>query len=366
MSPGFQEFYNLNYDRAIGLFEQETSRSPEDPEAWNHLAQGIFYRRLYLAGALEGELVGASNSFLSRPAIAMPESERKRFLEAIQRSLQLTEARLKRDPGDEQALYANGVAHAHRAQYRLLVEKAYWDALRDGSASRRAHSALLKKNPGYADATLIPGMHEYVVGSLSPWARMMASLAGLGGNKTKGIALMERAVREASKTAVEARVFLALAYSREGQAEKSVPLLEELSAAFPSNWVYRTEGILLLARLGRGNAVEQQINRLEQWQRAGAPEAARMPAGKLPLIRGAAYVRMKDWAKAEEAYRAATVLAGISEEDRAKAWLGLGRVLDLQGRRAQAVPAYRESLRLAGQGSHLTKEAEAGLARAYR
>src|SRR6185437_11907620 len=64
--PGWQHFYNNEYDQALAAFEQEAREHPEDPAAYNHIAQAVLYREMFRSGALESQLVTGNNPFLRR------------------------------------------------------------------------------------------------------------------------------------------------------------------------------------------------------------------------------------------------------------------------------------------------------------
>lgn len=271
-SDGYTAFYNLDYDRALALFERETGQDPQNPEAWNHLAHALLHRRLFLEGAMSSELVGSSNSFLRRQKLNMPEDEEKRFLEAVEKSIAICEQRLEIRREDPIALYAAGVAYAHRGKYHLLVRKAYLDALRDANRSRGFHNRLRKADPSNPDALLIPGMHEYIAGNLSFFVRMLAAMTGFSGNRERGIAMVAEAAQRGRKTGVEARLLLALIYNREKKPDKALPLMRELSEAFPRNYLYRSEILLLYARAGNREAAFTGLARLEADEELSAPK----------------------------------------------------------------------------------------------
>lgn len=290
----FSALYNLDYARAMAMFKKATEAQPANPEAWNHLAQAILHRRLFLEGVWQSDLVGRTNPFLRRPKVAMPADEQKRFLAAIERAMQLSRERMARDPDDPVALYALGISHAHRGNFRFLIQKSYFDALRDATRSRNLHNRLRHLDPKHPDALLVPGMHEYINGSLPALVRVLASMTGFRGNKKEGIRLVERAVREGRKTAVEARVMLSIVYAREDQHERAIPLLRELSQAFPRNHLYRSEVILMMARAGQRDDALAALQAMEKLKRDNAPELARMDAGRLKQLREAVEHRLKE------------------------------------------------------------------------
>lgn len=284
-AESFDAFYNLDYDKAVALFEKAAQANPNSPDVWNHLAQGILYRRFFLAGALQSELLGKSNSFLRRPNVYMPPDEERRFLDANNRAMQISTERLAKNANDREALYALGIAHAHRGSFKFLCEKSYFAALRDATRSRNLHSRLLHVQPDHPDAILIPAMHDYISGSLPAMVRIFASMAGFSGNRQRGIATMERAVKVAQRTAVESRVLLSVIYNREETPQKAIPLMTELSAAFPRNYLYRSESILLLARAHRKQDALNAMAALEAMKQSNAPELALMDAQKVKRLR---------------------------------------------------------------------------------
>lgn len=264
MPEGFQALYSLDYARALQVFEREAEQRPEDPEAWNHLAQALLQRALFAAGALDSSEFGPGSPFLKRPQAPMSGPDRARFDEAIRRSLSLCETRLRQHPNDGACLYASGVAHAHQAQLALWVKKSWREALREGTRSRQAHEKLRQMEPGMADAFLIPGLHEYIAGSLPWYARALAFLAGYRGNRREGIEDMEHAVAHGRKTAVEARVMLSVVLRREKEFAKAAALMSELAAAFPANHLYRREEIRLLAEAGQGEQARRRLGELQE------------------------------------------------------------------------------------------------------
>ncbi len=264
LPEGFRALYSLEYDRAVHIFEEETRQRPDDPEAWNHLAQALLHRAMYVAGAMDSSAFGPGSPFLRRPKVPMSDRDRARFEAAIRRSLSICEERLRAKADDQGCLYASGVAHAHQAQMALLVKKSWREALREGTKSRQAHEELLRLAPGLADASLVPGLHEYIAGSLPWYAKALAFLAGYRGERKEGIEHMERAAVNGVKTAVEARIMLTVVYRREKNHGRAAELMGELAAAFPLNHLYRSEEILLLAEDGQEQPARRRLVELRE------------------------------------------------------------------------------------------------------
>ncbi|MGH6693648.1 MAG: tRNA epoxyqueuosine(34) reductase QueG, partial [Gammaproteobacteria bacterium] len=113
-SKGFDHFYNLEYDQAIAEFERGIEKDPSAVGLRNHLAQAIQFRELYRVGALESELVSGNNSFLRRPKVETTAETEKKFLDTVQKAIELAQARLAKNPNDTGALYGQGVAYGLR------------------------------------------------------------------------------------------------------------------------------------------------------------------------------------------------------------------------------------------------------------
>jgi len=106
-------------------------------------------------------------------------------------------------------------------------------------------------------------MHEYIASKLSPFVRFMAAMAGFSGNRERAIRLLEESVRRGRKTGVEARLLLALTFHREKLPHRALPLMRDLSTAFPRNYLYRGEVVLLQAHAGERDAAVQNFARLQ-------------------------------------------------------------------------------------------------------
>jgi Tfp pilus assembly protein PilF len=62
---GFDNFYNLDYDKAIREFETALQAHPDDPFAVNHVLSAVIFKELLRIGALDTEAY-ATESFLDK------------------------------------------------------------------------------------------------------------------------------------------------------------------------------------------------------------------------------------------------------------------------------------------------------------
>ena len=268
---GYDDFYNLEYPEAIGDFQRAIALHPNDPELHNHLAQAIVFQEMYRNGALESELVSGNNSFLRRPKLNPSPATEERFLAEVSTAIALCDARLKTDPNDTAALYAQGIAYGLRSDYYWVVKKSWRDSLRDATAARRLHNRVSALDPQNVDARLVQGLHDYIVGSL-PWGyRMLGFLVGIYGDKAEGIRTVQYVATHGRDNRLDATIFLCALYRRENHTRLAVPLVEELIQHFPRNYILRLELSQMYSMAGDKAHALEAVAKVAELKTATAP-----------------------------------------------------------------------------------------------
>ena len=121
-------------------------------------------------------------------------------------------------------------------------------------AARRAyheHERVLKLDPGRKDAGLIVGMYRYAVAALPAPMRLMARLAGFGGDRERGLRLVEEAARYPSDVQSNALFTLILLYNREARYDDALRVIGELQRRYPRNRLLWLEAGNTALRAGR-------------------------------------------------------------------------------------------------------------------
>lgn len=365
-NPGFVHFYNLEFDDAITYFEKEVKDHPRDPEAYNHLAQSILYREMLRNGALETQLVSGTNPFLRRPKMAISTQDKNRFIDCVNRSVKLTETSLDKHPQDIRSLYALGVAHGLRATYSFLVQKAWIDSLREATAARKADQQILEIDPNFIDARLILGLDEYVMGCLPFHLRAVGFLAGFHGDKEGGIQELEQVRISGILNRYDAEVLLAAIYRRERLPQKAIPLLQDAAAKFPRNYLLHFEQVEMYSDLGDKTSALRVLAQLEDLRAHGAPGYRNLPPEKIKYLKGNLLFWYGDLDPALANLKQVTRKADQLDLGTAVlAWLRVGQIYDLKGNHAQAVAAYRETMKTAPESEAAT-EAKSYISNPYR
>jgi hypothetical protein len=365
-APGFEYFYNLQYPEALAAFRAEAVQNPQSPDVHNHIAQTILYREMFRFGALESELVSGSNPFLRREGLTPSKADEQEFQDSIGRAMALAEARLKVNPNDVGALYAQGVSYGLQANYLFLVRKAYVDALRDATASRKAHARVSEIDPNFTDARLVQGVYDYVLGSLSRTWRVLGFFGGFRGDRERGLDTVRLVARAGRFNRVDAEILLCVAYRRERRAKEAVPLLTGLIQRFPGNFLLRLELVQMYGDLGEKDKALAVIREVDRLKTSHAPGFDRLPEEKLRYTRGNLLFWYNDFDAALTELKAVTAnLAAVDLNTGVYAWLRTGQIYDLKKNREAAKHAYLQTVVVAP-NSDASMEAQGYLLSRYK
>lgn len=244
LEAGFRLLYNLQFEAAEKSFHEYQQRHSSDPLGFAAEAAGLAFREFYRLGLLR------STNFLGLHGLdgAAPRPDpllRRRFLAVQARTKSLAGQRLAKDPRDQDACFALALTSGLGADYSYLVERRGWEALKHTREADREAKRLLALNSSYYDAYLPVGAANYILGSLPASQRLLLRLAGVSGDKQRGMKLLELVAQRGDLLKPYAKILLALAYLRENEPTRARQLLVELKQQFPSNSIFPRE----LARL---------------------------------------------------------------------------------------------------------------------
>jgi tetratricopeptide (TPR) repeat protein len=361
----FDHFYNLEYPESLAIFEQAVTHAPNDPDLQNHIAETLLFQEMFRNGALESELVSGNNSFLRRPKLnPAPETE-ARFLAAISKAMSLCEARLRANPNDTGAHYALGISYGLRSNYYWLVKKSWRDSLKDATAARREHHRVTELDPSNVDARMIPGLHDYVAGSL-PWAfRALAVIVGVHGDKERGIHTVEQVAAKGDRNRTDARILMCALYRRENRPREAIPYIQELIRQFPRNYILRLELSQMYSIAGDKAPALAAVDEIAALKTRHAPGYDRVPWEKIWFQRGIIqfWYREPD-AALENLGKVAASSDPVDLSMEAWARLRIAQIHDQRNQRAEAVDWYRKTISFAPQ-SEAAQEARKYLGSPY-
>lgn len=281
LKKGVDHFYSLEYDQAIAVFEKLRDAAPDNPSRQNDVATSYFYKQLYMAGVLQGDLFAASNKFFRTKKIQVDPAIEKPFWEATRASIRSCEQRLKRDKTDEEALYTCGVAYATRSTYQGLIERSKFGFLSSARKANDYHVRLLRRNPRYYDAYLIPGLFDFILGSLPKPLRMMLYFAGLSGDKQRGIQAVKSVTAWGQEAKATAKILLTIMYRRERRHADARLVVEGLAKSYPRNYIFPLEVASLYRSEEEDEKAIQEYTRVLEQTLQGRVGYAEVPVARI-------------------------------------------------------------------------------------
>jgi hypothetical protein len=362
-AQAFQYAYNLDHEEAMALLDRAVASDPLSASTHRSVAAITWLDILFRRGTITvDDYLGQ----IAKPRVDLekpPPALARRFHEHAARAVALADEQLRANPRDPVAHYELGTAVGLLASYTASVEGRILGAFRTARRAYQAHESVLSLEPHRKDAGVIVGLYRYVVASRSLPVRWIAYLAGFGGGKERGLAMIEEAASYPGESQTEARFALVLLYNREKRYDEALRVIGDLQRAFPRNRLLWLEEGATALRAGNPARAEAALNtgieglRDDPRRRAFGEEALWM------YKRAAARIALK---RPEEARRdlQAALAAESHEWVRGRMHIERGKLADLEGDRSRARQAYEEAIRMCEAGNDRIGAAEARRLRA--
>jgi len=241
----FRLLYELRFEQARSRFLSWQAAHPGDALGYAWLAASYLFEELYEQGVLTSEFFLDDNRLLGGIR-GQPNMQRgSPFRAAAMKAEELAQRRLRIDSGNPEALLALAITTGMQADYTGLIERRPLESLRLTREAERYAENLLSVRPDAADAYVTLGAANYIIGSLPAHKRFFLWFGGIHGDRLRGVMQLQMAAMDGQYLRPFAKVLLALVARREDQPELARKLLEELSAEFPANPLFRRELALL-------------------------------------------------------------------------------------------------------------------------
>ncbi|MBW8747652.1 MAG: hypothetical protein JF584_08820 [Acidobacteria bacterium] len=337
---GFARFYDLDYDGALQRFDRVEAAHPEDPMAVGYQLLVTLYRELYRQDLLDTTYYAHDSFIFNKRETNVSPAARQRIEELTNKAVDLAERRLRVDPKDKDALFARGYAKGMHASFATLVDHSFSKAAKEGLSSRTDSEEVLKIDPDYVDAKMAMGIQQFAVASLPRLVRIMVGIFGVGGNKEKGLVLLRDCAARGTVTSVESRTALSLFLRHDGRYGEALSVTQTLVAQYPHDYLFRLEEANLLKDGGTGmRAVDSYRAVIADAHKNGyfiEPRLHMAYYGLAEAERGQNLIH-----DAADHYLAAASAPAASDWVKKRAQLNAGQMLDLLGRRDDAVRQYQ-------------------------
>jgi tetratricopeptide (TPR) repeat protein len=343
---GNAALYNIDYAVAREKFEQIKKLQPQHPAGDLYLATTIWLEHLNKSRRLQTGLYGDDSSFYAGADKAKEDTEGDAVDPAVDRAFRdrMAQAKTKalalvaRNRNDSDAQYFLGAYYGVMAAFEASVARKFFAAMRNGSRSVDAHEKVLKLRPDYYDAYLSVGMYDYIVGNLPFMYKALATIAGVRGNKKRGIERLQTIIAKDVATADDARLMLQAIYRNEKRYDEALALLRELSAKYPRSYLLKLETASTLVTLHRA---EEAYAAFEGLLKDPAAAAA------VDLVHyqyAEALAHNKERRRAAEHFLAVPNSNGADAGLATLALLRAAQIYDLAGQRSDAIAQYKAVL----------------------
>jgi tetratricopeptide (TPR) repeat protein len=259
-AKGASEIYNLDRDRAIDSFRAAVAADPKDAAAYRGLAGALWLSITFRRGNMTVDDYLGSVSRSRSPAPPPPADVAAAFNDALDHAMKLARARIAANDRDASAHYELGAAIGLQASYIATVENSALGAFRAAKGAYQEHEKVLEIDPNRKDAGLIVGTYRYIVSTLALPVRWAAYVVGFGGDKDKGMQMVEGAASYNGDNQEDARFALILLYNREKRYNDALKLLALLRDRFPRNRLVWLESGATSLRAGRAADAERFLS----------------------------------------------------------------------------------------------------------
>lgn len=347
-SRGWELAYNLDYRQALSTLEEAIALDPDEPALHRLAASIVWMGILFESGAvLVDDYLGQAEGVVERPKPS-PSASRS-FHDHITRALELAERRLRDDEGDSDAHFQLGSSSGMLATYVATVEGRVLGSFGNIRRAFREHERVLELSPSRKDAGLLPGMYRYSVARASLPLRLAARLGGITGSAEQGLRQVEEAAAYPSEAQTGAMFISLVIYNREKRYEDALRVIRGLQRRYPRNRLLWLESGTTAIRAGRAQAARTELERGLAMLSADSRSRAFGEEARWQLSHGMALLSL-DRGEAARQLRAALASDG-PEWVRGRAHGELGKLADLDGRRAEALEEYRTAVRLCRAGN---------------
>ncbi len=337
---GMNHFYNLDYEGAIQRFEKVIQQHPNDPMAYAYELVAVIFRELYHQDLLDTTYYAHDSFLTNQRKVDIPPAARQKIEDLTDKVASLADQQIHNNPNDANAWFARGYAKGLHAAFITLADHSFYTAARQGLAARNDSEQALKIDPSYADADMAIGIQQFAVASLPRFVRMVVGIAGVGGNKEKGLQLLRTAAAQGVVTPIEARTTLSLFLRHDARYPEALAVQHGLAVEFPHDYLFRLEEANLAKDEGNGPlAIATYKQVLADAAKPGYfvdPRLQMAYFGLADTERG-----QNDIQDAAKHFLDAAAQPNCSDWLRKRAQLNAGQMLDLLHQRQQAIAQYR-------------------------
>ncbi len=238
---GWLKMYDLRFDEAHQIFAQWKESHPGDSFGPASDAAAYLFSELARLGVLESELFTDNDRFLSRGKIQPDPQTKSRFEQELASTDRLSDASLRVNASDTNALFAKSMSYGLRADAASLIERRDLTALKYIKEGRAYEDKVLMVDPKKYDAYLGSGVENYLLSLKAAPVRLLLRITGSQTDHDEGVKRVSLTAQYGHYLEPFAKLLLAVAALRDNDRVHAKALLAELHNRFPDNQLYIRE-----------------------------------------------------------------------------------------------------------------------------
>ncbi len=183
---GLDNYYNFKWSQSELTFQRLIDKYPDDPRGY-YYKSGIYFW-YYFSNKDKADL--------------------QKFMEYSDEAIEKAVALLDSDADNTDVLYILGANYSYRAM-AFTQEGKFLDAVWATKKSESFLNKVIELNPKFYDAYLGLGLYNFALGQIPKAFQWALSLAGMKGDKEKGLKYIKEAMTLGTYSKVEAKFYYA-------------------------------------------------------------------------------------------------------------------------------------------------------------
>ena len=343
VKDAFSRFYLLDFPGAIDRLQHFHDAHRGDPQATALLLDAMVFQELYRLDLLDTTFYANDGFLTGRHAVQEDPQMRDRIFAMADEAVHEADWRIGKNAHDTDALFARAWARSLKCAYIAMVERGFGAGFRLATKAKDDAARVLQMDPDYADAKLVTGVYEYVVGALPLPFKFLIGFAGITGSKTRGMETLHDAANRAVLTSVDARTVIALFLRREAKYREAIDVVRSLKDQYPRDYLFCLEEANLRKDAGEGmKAADAYREVISDAARQGYFVSARLELAYFGL--GDALRGQRHYPEAAQAYEQAAAAPDVGPELKIRSLLAAGQCRDLNGERPLAIKDYHSAV----------------------
>lgn len=320
IQEGLHELYNLNYDKALVIFDAIEDQAEDHPMVSFGISSSHWWR-------------------ISALVLETDPEQSKPFLAAVERCMTISQHMIDNgDPTGEGHLVLGG-ALGLLGRWEATNHN-YMSAYFKGKKAYKYLTQAIKINPKLNDAYMGLGLFDYFVATLPGIVRNLAFI-GMGNDPSVGLRELEKAAYEGTYSKTPSKLFLCQVYAQqENKPEKALEILNELIKEYPKSPFMHMLQIITFYNKGDIASLKSEAENFQKKVDSFTyPHDFQTDAS---FAMGAYYFRIKDWKNASDHFEKA-----INTQNKLDPWwtwalLYQGYCLDMLNKREESKGRYNQ------------------------